>query len=126
MAIDDSSSMTYIASLIISFLSVLFFVVCDVVLHILVLFQEQPEHSTELFGWLDLHFLVTLHAGDFFLQILDAGYLMVWELALVCHQVVVGTHKVLLQLIVESLSRDLHADAQNNLDVHDLLFQGCI
>ena len=59
--------MTHIASLVMGFLSVLLLVVRDVVLHILILFQKKPEHSTELLGRLNLHFLVALHTGNFLL-----------------------------------------------------------
>lgn len=48
---------------------------------------------------------------------------MLLELSLVRHDVVVCAHEVLLELIVESLSRDLNADAENYVDVDDLLFE---
>ena len=48
---------------------------------------------------------------------------MLLELGLVRHDVVVSDDEVLLQLVVEGLARDLHADAKHDMDVDDLLFQ---
>ena len=46
---------------------------------------------------------------------------MLLELSLVSHDVVVGAGEVLLQLVVEGLSRDLHTDTEHDMDVDDLL-----
>ena len=51
---------------------------------------------------------------------------MLLELGLVRHDVVVGDDEVLLQLVVEGLARDLHADTKHDMDVDDLLFQCCV
>ena len=51
---------------------------------------------------------------------------MLLELSLVRHDVVVSANEVLLQLVVEGLARDLHADTQHDMNVDDLLFQCCI
>ena len=111
------------ASLILSLLPVLLVIVLDVILDILVLVEEEPEHSIKFFGGLDLNLLMWLHICQFFLHVLDASNFMIWKLTLISHQVVIGTDKVLLQLVVESLSGDLHADSKHYLNVHHVLFQ---
>ena len=77
-------------------LPVLLLVVGDVVLHVLVLLKEQPKHAVQLLSRLDLHLLMRLHICQFLLQVLDARDLMIGKLTLISHQVLVGTHKVLL------------------------------
>ena len=48
---------------------------------------------------------------------------MLLELGLVRHDVVIGACEVLLELVIKGLTRDLYADAENDMNVHDLLFQ---
>lgn len=49
---------------------------------------------------------------------------MLLELGLIRHDVVISARKVLLQFVIEGLTRDLYANAKNDMDVNDLLFQG--
>ena len=67
-----------------------------------------------------------LHARNLLLEVLNADDLVVGELTLIGHEVVIGAGKVLLQLIVEGLPGDLHAYAENDLDVHHLLLESSI
>ena len=119
-------AMTWIGSAIVCLLSALLFVVGDVVLDILVLLEQKPEHAVKFLGRLDGDLLMGLHVCKFLLEVLDADNLVVWELVLVVHEVLVGADKVLLQLVVEGLSRYLHTDAEHNLDVDDLLLECCV
>ena len=43
---------------------------------------------------------------------------------MVRHYVIVGADEVLLKLVVEGLTTDLNADAQDDLDIDDLLLEG--
>ena len=93
----------------------------DVVAHVLVLLEQEPEHAVQLLGRLDLHLGVGAHRAQLLLQVDDTLYVVLLERGLVGHDVVVGAGKVLLQLVVEGLSRDLHTDAEHDMDVDDLL-----
>jgi len=64
------------------------------------------------------------YGSQLFLQIDNALDVVLLKLGLVCHDIVIGTDEVLLQLIVESLSTDLHANAKNYLNVNNLFFKG--
>lgn len=96
---------------IFSLLSVAFFVGANVVPNLLVLLEEEPEHSVEFLVRLNLHFRVTAHLPQLFLQILHALDVVALKLTLVRHDVVVGKDKVLVELVVEGLAGDLDADA---------------
>ena len=48
---------------------------------------------------------------------------MLLELGLIRHDVVVGADEVLLQLVIEGLAGDLHADAKDDMDIDYLLLK---
>ena len=72
-------------------LSILLLVVGNVVLYILVLLQQEPEHAVQFLCRLDLHLLMRLHISQFLLQVLDARDLMIGELTLISHQILICT-----------------------------------
>ena len=92
------------------FLIITFLVSPDVILDILVLLEEEPEHAVQFLGRLDLHLGVTAHRPQLLLQTDDALDVVRLERRLVGHDVVVGADEVLLHLVVEGLTGDLHAD----------------
>jgi len=108
------------------FLYVAFLIGANVVPDFLVLLKQEPEHAVELLGCLDLHLRVRAHRAKLLLQIDDALDIMRLERGLVSHDVIVSANEVLLQLIVESLSADLDAYPQHNLDVYHLLLKSCL
>lgn len=105
-------------------LGVLILIALDLILDLLILLKQKPEHLVKLLAGLESDLLVGLHRLQLFLEelhALDVGQL---ELALVGHQVLVRAGDVVVQLVVEGLSGDLHADAQHDGRVNYLLFQG--
>ena len=95
-------------------LRILNFVILNLVLNILVLLEEQPEHFVELFPSLKRDFKVVFHSLQLFLQHLDALDVSQLKLGLVCCQVLACHVNVLLKFVVECLPRNLDADAQYN------------
>ena len=100
------------------------FVSSDIIFDFLVLFEEQPEHAVQLLRCLDLHLGVGAHRAHLFLQIHDPLDVMLLKLRLIRHDVIVRAREVFLELVVEGLSGNLNADAQHDLNVDDLFFQG--
>jgi hypothetical protein len=101
-------------------------VTINVTLHVLVLFEQEPKHLVHLLRGLNRHFLIPFHTRQFPLQILDALDVRALELTLIRHDEFKRTYHVLLQLVVEGLSRNLHTDAKHDRCVDYLLLQGRI
>lgn len=71
--------------------SIFVFITLNLVLHILVLFKEQPEHLIKLFTTLNVHFLVSLHGLELLPDVLNALDISVLKLTLVGNQILVRT-----------------------------------
>ena len=78
------------------FLCVALLIGLDIVLYLLILLKEQPEHSIKFLIGLDLHFGVRAHRAEFLLKIDDSLNVVLLKRGLVRHNVVIGTCKVLL------------------------------
>jgi len=96
----------------------------NIISHLLVLLEQEPEHAIELLVRLNLNFRVRAYRAEFLFQVDDPLDVMLLELSLVRHDVVVSADEVLLQLIVKGLTTDLNADTKHDLNVNDLLLQG--
>ena len=105
------------------FLIITFLVSPDVILDILVLLEEEPEHAVQFLSRLDLHLGVTAHRPQLLFQTDDALDVVRLERRLVGHDVVVCADEVLLHLVVEGLTGDLYADTKHDLDIDHLLLQ---
>lgn len=93
-------------------LRVLILVTLNLILDFLVLLEQHPKHLVKLLASLEGHFLVCFHRMQLFLEQLYPLDVCELELALVSHQVLVRADDVLVYLVVECLSRDLHADSE--------------
>ena len=51
---------------------------------------------------------------------------MLLKLRLISHNILIGAVEVLVKLIKECLARNLHANAQDYLCIHNILFHGCL
>ena len=72
---------------------------------------------------MNLNFLLAFHALQLLLKVLDSLDIVRLEERLVRHDVLRGADVVLCKLIVEGLSRDLDANAEDDLSVDDVFLQ---
>jgi hypothetical protein len=74
------------------------------ILDLLVLLKQQPEHLVELLAGLEGHLLAVFHSLQLFLEQLNSLDVCELELALVSHKVLMRADDVFVNLMVESLS----------------------
>lgn len=79
-------------------------VALNLILDLLVLLKQQPEHLVELLAGLKGHLLAVFHSLQLFLEQLYSLDVCELELALVSHQVLMRADDVFVNFMVESLS----------------------
>ena len=107
-------------------LLVLFLVVVDLCFDFSVLFEQEQEHLVKLLVLLYLNFQTGLYPLNFLFKCLNLLQVFLLEVLCILCYVLVGNNKVLLELVVKRLPRNLYANSKRQLCVDNSVFQGSI